>query len=83
MENKIGVVEDYFAKVSVIAVKLEDELKIADKIHIKGHTTDFIQEVDSIQIEHKTVSNANKGDSVGIKVKERCRKGDVLYKIVE
>ncbi|MFN3550562.1 MAG: translation elongation factor-like protein [Endomicrobiia bacterium] len=83
MEIKIGVVEDYFVKVSVIAVKLEDELKIGDKIHIKGHTTDFIQEVDSIQIEHQKVFSANKGDSVGIKVKERCRKGDVVYKIVE
>ncbi|MCS7227795.1 MAG: translation elongation factor-like protein [Endomicrobia bacterium] len=83
MEEKIGVVEDYFAKVSVIAVKLEAPLKIGDKIHIKGHTTDFYQVVESMQIEHQSVSSAGKGDSVGIKVSQRCRKGDVVYKILE
>jgi putative protease len=83
MEEKIGVVEDYFAKISVIAVKLEGELKVGDKIHIKGHTTDFIQTVESMQIEHQQVDVAKKGDSVGIKVEQRCRKGDVVYKIVE
>jgi len=83
MEEKIGVVEDFFAKISVIAVKLEGELKIGDKIHIKGHTTDFIQTVESIQIEHQQVNVAKKGDSVGIKVDQHCRKGDVVYKIVE
>jgi len=83
MEEKIGVVEDYFAKISVIAVKLEGELKEGDKIHIKGHTTDFIQTVESMQIEHQQVDVAKKCDSVGIKVEQRCRKGDVVYKIVE
>jgi putative protease len=83
MEEKIGVVEDYFAKVSVIAVKLEGELKIGDKIHIKGHTTDFIQTVDSMQIEHQNVTSAKKGDSVGIKVEQRCRKGDVVYRVID
>jgi translation elongation factor EF-1alpha len=83
MEEKIGVVEDFFAKISVIAVKLEGELKIGDKIHIKGHTTNFIQTVEPIQIEHQQVNVAKKGDSVGIKVDQHCRKGDVVYKIVE
>jgi putative protease len=83
MEEKIGVVGDYFAKISVIAVKLEGVLKVGDKIHIKGHTTDFIQTVESMQIEHQQVDVAKKGDSVGIKVEQRCRKGDVVYKIVE
>ncbi len=87
MEEKIGVVEDYFAKVSVIAVKLEGELKIGDKIHIKGHTTDFIQTVDSMQIQHQNVTSAKKGDSVGIKgltkvQKRRCGlQSDRLNKI--
>lgn len=83
MEKKIGTIEDYFAKVSVIAVKLEDELKVGDKIHIVGHTTDFIQQVESMQIEHQPVSSAKKGDSVGIKVNERCRKGDIVYKVID
>ncbi len=83
MEERIGVVEDYYAKISVIAVKLEGELKVGDKIHIIGHTTDFVQTVDSMQMEHKQVDVAKKGDSVGIKVEQRCRKGDVVYKVIE
>ncbi len=83
MEEKIGVVEDFFAKISVIAVKLEDDLRVGDKIHIKGHTTDFIQTVESIRIEHQKVNFAKKGDSVGIKVEQRYRKSDVVYKIAE
>jgi len=83
MEEKIGIVEDYFAKISVIAIKLESDLNAGDRIHIKGHTTDFIQTVDSMQIEHQNVTFAKKGDSVGIKVEQRCRKGDVVYKIIE
>jgi translation elongation factor EF-1alpha len=83
MEEKIGVVEDFFAKISVIAVKLEDDLRVGDKIHIKGHTTDFIQTVESIRIEHQKVNFAKKGDSVGIKVEQCYRKSDVVYKIAE
>ncbi|MCS7151267.1 MAG: translation elongation factor-like protein [Endomicrobia bacterium] len=83
MEERIGTVDDYFAKIGVIAVKLEGDLKVGDKIHIKGHTTDFYQQVESIQIEHQSVTSAKKGDSIGIKVNERCRKGDVVYKVVE
>lgn len=83
MEERIGIVEDYFAKISVIAVKLEGELKVGDKIHIKGHTTDFIQIVDSMQIEHQNVSFAKKGDNVGIKAEQKARKGDVVYKVIE
>lgn len=83
MEERVGIVEDYFAKISVIAVKLEGELKVGDRIHIKGHTTDFYQQVESMQIEHNQVTSAKKGDSVGIKVSERCRKGDVVYKVIE
>ena len=83
MEEKIGVVEDFFAKISVIAVKLEDDLRVWDKIHIKGHTTDFIQTVESIRIEHQKVNFAKKGDSVGIKVEQCYRKSDVVYKIAE
>jgi hypothetical protein len=60
MEEKIDVVEDYFAKISVIAVKLEGELKVVNKIYIKGHTTDFIQTVESIQIEHQQVNVAKR-----------------------
>ncbi|MDI6641083.1 MAG: translation elongation factor-like protein [Elusimicrobiota bacterium] len=82
MELKLGVVDDYFAKVGVIALKLEDEVKVGDTIHVKGHTTDFTQEVNSMQIEHVNVQKASKGDSIGIKVNERVRKGDIVYKVL-
>lgn len=81
MEILIGSVEDFFAHVGVMAVKLEDDLSIGDTIHIKGHTTDFIQTVDSIQINHQPVQHAKKGDDVGIKINERVRRGDKIYKI--
>lgn len=83
MEQRIGVVSHYYSKINVAGIVLEDELAVGDTIHIKGHTTDFIEKVDSIQIEHETVDKAKKGDDVGIKVKEHTREHDVVYKIVE
>jgi len=81
-EKEIGKVEDYFAHIGVIAVKLTDDLAVGDRIHIKGHTTDFSQEVTSMQIEHQNVTKARAGDDVGIKVNEKVRHGDKVYKII-
>ena len=65
------------------AVNLTDgSLRVGDKILIKGHTTNFEQIIDSMQIEHKSVDKAEKGQSVGIKVKDRVRPNDVVYKIL-
>ncbi|MCD4666210.1 translation elongation factor-like protein [archaeon] len=80
-EQKIGEIFGYYAKIGVAAIKLNDgSLKVGDKIHIKGHTTDFEQTVDSMQIEHDKVQEAKKGSDVGIKVKDTVRPGDVVYK---
>ena len=79
-EKKVGVVFDYFAKIGVAAIKVGAALKVGDTIHIKGHTTDFEQKVDSMQVENKSVKSAKKGDSIGLKVKERVRPNDVVYK---
>ncbi len=81
-EKEIGQVADFFTHVNVIAVKLSGELSVGDRIHIKGHTTDFIQEVASIQIEHQVVIKAKVGDDVGIKVAEKVRHGDKIFKII-
>jgi len=81
-EIEIGRVEHYFPHPQVAAVVLKGELRIGDTIHIKGHTTDFEQIVESMQIEHKPVEVAKAGDSVGIKVQERARPNDVVYKVV-
>lgn len=80
-ERLLGEVEDYFSRIGVIALTLSDSLSLGDTIHVKGHTTDLTQQVDSMQIEHQPVQNAKKGDSVGIKVNDKCRKGDAVYKL--
>jgi putative protease len=82
-EQKIGVVSNFFTKISVVAVEITDgTVSVGDRLHFLGHTTDFETIVHSMQIEHKSVTEAKKGDHVGIKVSERAREGDKVYKIV-
>jgi len=81
-EKKIGFVKHYFSKIGVAAIELTDgELSVGDTIHIKGHTTDFIQQIESMQIEHQNVQHAQIGDNIGIKVKEHTRDHDIVYKV--
>lgn len=84
VEEKIGEVEHYFTNVSVAAIKITDgDLKIGDTIHVVGATTDFTQEIKSMEIDREPVEKVTSGDDVGIKVKNRVRENDVVYKIVE
>lgn len=83
MEEKlIGKITHYFGKINVAIVELSRVLKMGDHIHIKGHSTDFEQDISSIQIEHEDVKKAKKGDAVGIKVDEKVREGDEVYLVV-
>jgi len=82
-EEIIGKVEDFFARPVVAGIGLTGSLKVGDKIRIKGHTTDLEMTVDSMQIDNANVTEANKGDSIGIKVTERVRAGDSVYKITD
>jgi putative protease len=82
-EEKIGFVEHYFDKIGVAAIKLTGPLKVGDKVHIKGHTTDLEQNIDSIQIEHAMVPAADKGADIGVKVKDKVRQHDEVFKVVE
>jgi translation elongation factor EF-1alpha len=82
-EQEVGRVVDYFAKVGVAGIEMTGQLAVGDTIRIKGHTTDFQQTVDSMQIEHQVVQEVKPGDSVGIKVADRCRTHDLVYKVVE
>jgi hypothetical protein len=83
-EIEIGVVQDYFAKIGVAALGITAHgIKVGDEIHFKGHTTDFSQKIDSLQIEHAQVSEAGAGSSAGTKVKDRVRIGDRIFKVVE
>ena len=82
-DEMIGKVSDFFARPVVAAIELTAALKLGDKIHIKGHTTDLVLNVDSMQIDNVPVEEAKAGDSVGVKVPERVRNGDMVYKIVD
>jgi translation elongation factor EF-1alpha len=83
-EKDVGVIVKFFAKPSVAAVQVKDgSIKKGDILRFKGHTTDFTQEVESIEIENQPVEEAVPGDLVGIKVKERVRENDIVYQIVE
>jgi len=79
-EKKVGEVFSFFNKINVAAIKVAALIKVGDTIHIKGHTTDFEQKVSSMQIEGKDVKTAKKGDDIGIKVAERVRPNDIVYK---
>ncbi len=80
-EKAVGKVSDFFAHVVVAGVDMTGTLKVGEKIHIKGHTTDIEMDLTSMQIENKEVKQAKKGQSVGIKVPERVRPGDIIYKV--
>lgn len=81
-EEMIGEVSDFFARPSVAAIELTASLKLGDRVHIKGHSTDFECTVESMQIRNAPVQEAKAGDPVGVKVSERTRRGDKVYKIV-
>ncbi|HOE16956.1 MAG TPA: EF-Tu/IF-2/RF-3 family GTPase [Syntrophorhabdaceae bacterium] len=79
-EIAIGKVERFFSKIGVAAIKITSgELKVGDTIKFKGHSTDFEQTVESMQVEHKNVEKAVAGDDIGIKVKEKVRDHDAVY----
>ena len=78
--KEVGKVIGFYANISVAAIDLTGALAVGDTIVIKGHTTNFEQTVDSIQIEHKEVEKAKKGDPIAIKVKDRVRSHDIVYK---
>ncbi len=82
-KEKIGKVFAYFAKPGVAAIKIEaGELKLGDKISIEGHTTNFEQVVESMQVEKEAIEIAKTGDDIGLKVKDRVRPNDLVYKVL-
>ena len=82
-EDIVGTVADFFAHPVVAGIVLSGPLNVGDKIRIKGHTTDLDMVVDSMQIDNASVTAAKAGDSRGIKVTDRVRPGDHVYKITE
>ena len=82
-EIVIGKVSDFFARPVVAGIELTATIKVGDKIHIKGHTTDLELAVDSMQINNEDVDQAKAGDNIGIKVSERVRPGDLVFKVTD
>ena len=82
-EVEIGKVSEFFAHPVVAGLDLTAALKVGDRIHIQGHTTDIELVVESLQINNENVQEASAGDSVGIKVPDRVRDGDRVYKVTE
>ena len=80
-EKKVGEVTHYWGKIAVAGIKLTGALSQGDTIRIKGATTDFEQTVGSMQIEHQDMETAKKGQEVGLKVKDKVRRGDTVYKV--
>ncbi len=82
-EEVVGKVSDFFARPVVAGIELTASIKVGDKIHIKGHTTDMEITVDSMQINNVNVEQAKAGDAIGIKVSDRVRRGDTVYKVTD
>lgn len=83
MEVEIGRVTHFYSHLCVAVLQLKEPLKLGDKIHICGHTTDFTQRVNSIEVEHHPVVWVKPGDAVAIKVIEPVREHDIVYRVVE
>jgi putative protease len=81
-ETAVGKVTHYYSNLQVAVVHLDrGSLQVGDTIHIKGHTTDFEQRVDSMEIEHERIERAEPGDIFGLKVRDHAREHDVVYKV--
>ena len=81
MEVEIGEVTHYFGHLKVAVLEIDTEIKLGDEIHIKGATTDFVQNVASIQVDHKEVENAGPGADVAVLVDGRVRQGDAVFMV--
>ena len=81
MEVLAGKIRHYYNSIGVAALEVSDYLEVGNLIHIKGHTTDFEQKIESMQIEHEQVSKATKGQIIGLKVKDYVREHDQVYRV--
>jgi putative protease len=77
--KKIGQVTHFYSEINVGIIKLTDKLKVGDRIQFKGYTTDFEQDLDSMQYDHENIEEAKKGEEVGVKVNEKVREGDEVF----
>jgi translation elongation factor EF-1alpha len=81
-EELVGEVSHWFGKIRVAGIELSGELAVGDRVHVVGHTTDFEQEIGSMQLDNEDVTKAQPGDEIGVKLESRARPGDSVYKLV-
>ena len=81
--KKIGKVGHFFTKIGVAVIELSGTLTVGDRIVFQGSTTDFEQTVSSMQIEHTNMPSSQAGQSIGLKVANRVREGDAVYKVIQ
>ncbi len=81
MEKEVGTITHYFPKVGVAVVRVGEELHIGDQVRISGPHQNFSQRVTSMQVEHQSITNASRGQEVGMKVSQPVRPGDRVYRI--
>ncbi|MBI2013081.1 MAG: translation elongation factor-like protein [Candidatus Colwellbacteria bacterium] len=81
-EKEIGEVTHYYSHLGVAIVKFNRKVKVGDKIHLKGHTSDFTETISHMQYDHKDIEEAKPGQEVGIKVSEKVRQGDKVCEVV-
>ena len=79
----VGRVAHYYSKINVVVIELTGSLVVGDEISLEGETTNFVQTVESMQVMHKNVEEAKSGDAIGLKVNEKAREGDSVYKILK
>ena len=83
-EEEVGVIVKFFTKPSVAAIEItKGSIKKGDTLMYKGHTTDFTEKVESMEIDNQSVDEAKPGDMIGVKVKERVREKDIVFKVVD
>ena len=82
-EKQLGEVIKFFGKIGVAAIRLtEGELRVGDQIHIVGHTTDLVQSLDSMQVDNRNVQEVGAGADIGIRVKDKVREHDAVYRVI-
>ena len=81
-EQLVGEVSHWFGNINVAGIKLSGHLAVGDRVHIVGHTTDFEQEISSMQVENEDVTEAHAGDEIGVKLGSRARPGDEVHKAI-
>ena len=79
-KKPIGKVTHYYDKINVAILKLSSPLKTGEEVEFKGTTTDFKQSIDSMEVDHEKVKKAKKGEVIGVKVDEKVREHDLVYR---